>query len=62
MKKIIKITNITYKLKLLHLIKKYPKIKIDKFHSLNNIMNEIFILETLRSLFPPLDFQNKLGN
>jgi hypothetical protein len=60
MKKIIKTTNITHKLKLLHLIKKNPK--IDKFHSLNNVINEIVILKTLRSMLPPLNFQNRLVN
>jgi hypothetical protein len=56
MKKIIKITNLTYKVKLLHLIKQ-NNLKIDNFSSLNNVMNKIFIQETLGSLFPLLDIQ-----
>jgi hypothetical protein len=58
MKKIIKITNLTHKLKLLYLIKQNNL----RYIIFLIIMNEIFILKTLGSLLSSLDIQNKLGN
>jgi len=58
MKKIIKITNLTHKLKLLHLIKQNNL----RYIIFLVIMNELFILKTLGSLLSSLDIQNKLEN
>jgi len=58
MKKIIKITNLTQKLKLLYLIKQNNL----RYIIFLVIMNELFILKTLGSLLSSLDIQNKLGN
>jgi hypothetical protein len=58
MKKIIKITNLTHKLKLLYLIKQNNL----RYIIFLIIMNEIFILKILGSLLSSLDIQNKLGN